>query len=64
MVMRDIGSFHYPETQPREINLGKGEWIMSVSRDHLTGPWLHVRFNKHGGINQALLATCCVYGWK
>ena len=48
--MRDIGSFHYPrplfpEAQPREINIGKGEWILHVSRHNHTLTVLLYRCN-------------------
>ena len=52
MVMRDIGSFHcpepmfiLPEAKPREISMGKGEWILPVSRNDHTLTVLLYRYN-------------------
>ena len=36
MVMRDISIFHCPEAQSMEINMGKREWLLPVSRNNHT----------------------------
>ena len=62
MVMRYIGSFHYPrlglfpEAQPGEINMGKGEWILLVCRNNHTQTDLLYRYNTFMSVHLHLLS--------
>ena len=60
MVMRDIGSSHYPETRYMSSGTaegnGKGEWILPVSRNNHTLTVLLYRYNTFMSVHLLLLS--------